>query len=44
MEVTVGKCLECHRVCLETATHALEQGGRLTAASHVRLLLDCAAI
>lgn len=40
----IDRCIECHKVCLETATHCLEHGGEHAEASHLRLLLDCADI
>ena len=44
MEECISNCTECHRVCLETITHCLRQGGRHAEADHIRLLLDCAQI
>jgi hypothetical protein len=44
MEQCIRDCLDCHRVCLETVTYCLQQGGRHTEAAHIRLLLDCAEI
>jgi hypothetical protein len=38
------QCAQCHAVCVETAQHCLERGGRHAEAGHVRLLLDCAQI
>ncbi|MDQ3813125.1 MAG: four-helix bundle copper-binding protein [Armatimonadota bacterium] len=41
-------CLDCHRLCLETAMHCLPGSGLLRGeqaeAGHIRLLLDCAEI
>lgn len=39
----IQDCLDCHRVCQETAL-CLHAEGSQAAADHVRLLLDCAAI
>ena len=44
MRDCIDRCSECHRVCVETAAHCLEMGGRHAEASHIRLLLDCAQI
>lgn len=44
MQECIDNCTTCHRVCVETASYCLEQGGRHAEASHVRLLLDCAEI
>jgi hypothetical protein len=40
----VTSALECHRVCEETVTYCLQQGGRYAEAAHIRLLTDCADI
>ncbi len=39
----IQDCLDCHRVCQETALYLHAEGSQ-AAANHVRLLLDCAAI
>jgi hypothetical protein len=44
MRRAVTSALECHRVCEETITYCLEQGGRHADASHIKLLTDCADI
>lgn len=44
MERCIDNCQECHEVCLRTASHCLEKGGRHAEVSHVRLLLDCAQV
>lgn len=44
MQECIELCSECHKVCVETAAHCLEMGGRHAEASHIRLLLDCAQI
>jgi hypothetical protein len=44
MQACIQECLDCHRICLETMVHCLEQGGRHAEADHIRLLLDCAEI
>ncbi|GHG67205.1 four-helix bundle copper-binding protein [Comamonas sp. JC664] len=42
MRQCIEDCLACHRVCLETLTYCLEQGGEHAEAKHLRLLMDCA--
>lgn len=44
MQTCIQECLACHRICLETVTYCLEQGGRHADLDHIRLLLDCAEI
>ncbi len=44
MQQCIDDCLECHSICLMTANHCLEMGGKHAEAGHVRLLLDCAEI
>ena len=44
MEQCIENCLECHRICEETAAHCLQMGGKHAEASHIRLLRDCAQI
>lgn len=44
MEECIANCLECHQTCLETIQYCLTQGGAHAEASHIRLLMDCAAI
>lgn len=38
----IQDCLDCYRVCLETAAHCLQQGGEHAEAARIQLLLDCA--
>jgi hypothetical protein len=40
----IDACESCHRVCVDTVSYCLAQGGRHAALAHVRLLLDCAQI
>ncbi len=42
MRRCISDCLECNRVCIETVTYCLQQGGRYAELPHIRLLLDCA--
>ena len=44
MEDCIANCLECQQTCLETIQYCLVQGGTHAEASHIRLLMDCAAI
>jgi hypothetical protein len=44
MQSCIEECLECHRICLETAVHCLKMGGKHAAADHITALLDCADI
>jgi hypothetical protein len=44
MSQAVSAALECHRVCEETITYCLDQGGRYAEATHIRLLTDCSDI
>jgi hypothetical protein len=44
MQQCIQNCLDCHRICLETVTYCLQQGGHHAEASHIRTLLDCAEI
>ena len=44
MERCIALCQECHEVCLRNVPHCLEKGGKHAAASHIRMLLDCAEI
>lgn len=43
MRECIQDCLDCARVSTETVSHCLLLGGRYADASHIRLLLDCAA-
>ena len=40
----IDLCIECHRVCLETVSHCLKEGGKHAEATHIVLLMDCAQI
>jgi len=41
----IEDCLECYRICTETAmTHCLEAGGDHVEPEHFRLMLNCAQI
>lgn len=44
MRRCIEHCQSCHATCVETVAYCLQQGGRHTEASHVRLMLDCAEI
>lgn len=44
MQQCIQNCLACHRVCMDTITYCLQQGGKHAMADHVRLLMDCAEI
>lgn len=44
MQECINACLQCHSVCLLTAQHCLELGGKHADPSHITLLLDCAEI
>lgn len=44
MQSCIEECLECHRICVETAAHCLALGGKHASAEHMRTLLDCADI
>jgi hypothetical protein len=44
MEQCIQNCTDCHDICVETATHCLQKGGKHAEANHIRLLLDCAQI
>ncbi len=41
----VQDCLECHRICFQTAmNYCLERGGSHTMPAHFRLMMNCADI
>jgi len=41
----IEDCLECYRICTETAlTHCIEAGGEHVEPDHFRLMLNCAQI
>lgn len=44
MRRCIENCSDCHNICVETAAHCLEMGGKHAEAKHVKLLLDCADI
>lgn len=44
MRNCITNCSDCHNICVETAAHCLEMGGKHAEASHLRELLDCAQI
>lgn len=44
MQHGVTEALTCHRICEETITHCLRQGGAHSDPDHIRLLMDCADI
>jgi hypothetical protein len=44
LEQSIRECTDCHRICTETITYCLQQGGPHAEAAHIRLLLDCAEI
>ena len=43
-EACMDKCLECKRVCVETATYCVSKGGRHAEPEHLKHLVDCATI
>ena len=44
MHECIENCTNCHNICIETAAHCLQMGGKHAEASHIRTLLDCADI
>lgn len=40
----IDRCQSCHAICLETANHCLEMGGKHAQPDHMRMLLACAEI
>lgn len=44
MQQCIDECLNCYSICVQTAQHCLEMGGKHAEASHIRLLNDCAEI
>jgi hypothetical protein len=44
MQQCIDECLSCYSICVQTAQHCLEMGGRHAEAGHIRLLNDCAEI
>lgn len=43
MQQCIDTCIECYRVCLETAHHCLMLGGKHADAQHIGTLLGCAS-
>jgi voltage-gated potassium channel len=44
MQQCIQNCLDCHRICVETAQHCLTLGGSHAEAKHIQTMLDCAQI
>lgn len=44
MQECIDNCSQCHAICVETATHCLEKGGKHADPRHIRMLMDCAQI
>ena len=45
MQQCIENCMNCHRVCYQTAlNHCLETGGKHTEPAHFRLMMNCAEI
>lgn len=44
MRECIENCSSCHTICIETAAHCLQMGGKHAEASHIRTLMDCADI
>jgi hypothetical protein len=45
MQECIDNCLQCYRICQETAmNHCLEKGGKFVEPQHFRLMLSCAEI
>ena len=44
MQECIDRCQSCQEVCLSTATHCLELGGKHATPDHMRMLLACAEI
>jgi hypothetical protein len=44
MRRCIDECERCHAICLEGASHCVEEGGRHAEAAHIRTLLDCAEV
>lgn len=44
MRECITNCSSCHAICVETASHCLQMGGKHAEAGHIRTLLDCAQI
>lgn len=44
MQQCITNCLNCHRMCEQTALHCLHMGGPHASPDHIRMMLDCAQI
>lgn len=44
MEQCIENCLECHRICEQTAAYCTQMGGKHAEPMHLRVLRDCAQI
>lgn len=44
MQECITHCLDCHRLCTETAAHVLHGHGHHSESKHLVALLDCAQI
>ena len=44
MQECINECTRCHHICLATASHCLELGGKHADPTHIGLLLDCVEI
>jgi hypothetical protein len=44
MQQCIERCNACHDLCVTTAQHCLQMGGKHSAPRHISLLLDCAQI
>jgi hypothetical protein len=44
MQRCIDECQSCHAICVETAAHCLQRGGKHAEARHIGTLLDCAEI
>jgi len=42
MQNCIQDCLDCHSICLATAMHCLDMGGKHAAREHITALLACA--
>ena len=44
LQQCIQDCLDCHSICLVTASHCLHLGGPHAEAQHLQVLLDCAEV
>ncbi len=44
MQECIAKCVDCHSICLQTAGHCLDIGGKHASRQHQTTLRDCAQI